>query len=115
MSYQQISIEDLYNLMKSDKKLMILDVRSEEEFEGTRIPGSYNIPLPMLTIEKMDNLMTEKGFSKKDPIYVTCAVGPRAVSACEIIENDFPNVYHLVGCVNAWVEEELPTESGEVN
>ena len=45
MSHKQISVEELLELTKSHKNLMILDVRSSEEFEEGRMPNAYNLPL----------------------------------------------------------------------
>ena len=112
MAYQHITIEEINDFINDNKKFMLLDVRSEEEVEEIRIPGSSCIPLPVLSVDKMKDLMTKKGFSMDDPIYVTCLVGPRAVTACEMLQEDFKEVYHVVGCLNSWIEEGYRTESG---
>lgn len=42
--FQDISVEELIELQK-DKQMVLIDVRSEKEFEDSTMPGSINIPL----------------------------------------------------------------------
>lgn len=112
MAHEQVSIEHLYDLIKSGKNPFILDVRSEEEFEKVRIESACNLPLAQVTPENVSNIMKEKGYNSLEPIFCLCAVGPRAISACEKLENTFDHIYHVVGCMNAWQEENFPVVKG---
>lgn len=112
MSHHQISATDLYRLTQSQKELIILDVRTPEEYKAARIPHSYNLPIDQVTVERVTSLLKERDQSVDTPIYITCASGPRAIRACEILEKNFKNVIHIVGCVNGWMHENLPVEKG---
>ena len=85
----------------SDKKAIVLDVRTPEEFENARIPNSKNIDFYnpqnfMLEIEKLD---------KDNNYYVYCRSGKRSYAACEIMkEFGFNNVFNLDGGFLKWVE-----------
>jgi tRNA 2-selenouridine synthase len=61
--FQDISIEELIELQK-DKKLTLIDVRSEKEFEDSTMPGSINIPL-FNNEERHEVGTLYKQFSKK--------------------------------------------------
>ena len=45
MSYKNISSNELKNLIKNNENILLIDVRSEEEFEEVNIEKSINIPL----------------------------------------------------------------------
>ena len=112
MPHRQITVDALHKKLQASEKGLILDVRTPEEFKQVRIPDSTNVPLPQLTVERVEEALKERGLTPDAAVYVTCATGPRAIAACEKIEAAFPNVYHIVGCVTAWVAGDFPTEQG---
>lgn len=114
MAYKPITVKELYNLIQTNNYGLIIDVRSAEEFKNIRIPNSINIPLPILSCDEVLRLLTLKKVSLNTPLYLTCAVGPRAIQACKLLEEKFENVYHLVGCLNAWVNTNFPTHTGKL-
>jgi rhodanese-related sulfurtransferase len=83
----------------SDEKAVILDVRTPEEFELSRIPNSKNIDFYnpqnfMQEIEKLD---------KDNNYYVYCRTGVRSANSCQLMsELGFKNVYNLVGGIVEW-------------
>ena len=85
----------------SEKNAIILDVRTPEEFELSRIPNSKNIDFYnsqsfMQEIEKLN---------KDNSYYVYCRSGKRSYAACEIMkEFGFNNVFNLDGGFLKWVE-----------
>ena len=87
-----------------DKKGTILDVRTLEEFEISRIPDSKNIDFYnpqnfMQEIEKLD---------KDNNYYIYCRTGVRSANSCQLMsELGFKNVYNLVGGIVEW--------NGEIN
>ena len=82
-----------------DKKGTILDVRTLEEFEISRIPDSKNIDFYnpqnfMQEIEKLD---------KNSSYYIYCRTGVRSANSCQLMsELGFKNVYNLVGGIVEW-------------
>jgi phage shock protein E len=70
------------------KGAIILDVRTEREFNSGHVKGSINIPL--------DKLHTNISKLKKDkPIITCCASGMRSVTAKNILKNKgFTEVYN---------------------
>ena len=43
-AYQQISMEEAMELMKTEENYIILDVRSQEEYDEKHIPGAVLVP-----------------------------------------------------------------------
>ena len=83
----------------TDKKGIILDVRTLEEFEISRIPNSKNIDFYnpqnfMLEIEKLD---------KDNNYYVYCRTGVRSANSCALMnELGFKNIFNLLGGIVEW-------------
>jgi rhodanese-related sulfurtransferase len=80
-------------LMKSDPGLLVLDVRSEGEFAGRRLPGAVNIPI---ADPKFDERL-RKGIEGKSSILVYCTGGYRSRQALGRIQKQGTQlpVYHL--------------------
>lgn len=72
----------------------IIDVRTNEEFQGGHIKGSINIPL--------QDLQSNFSKIKKDkPIITCCASGMRSASAKSILKsNGFTEVYNGGGWIS---------------
>ena len=70
-SYKTITAKEAYDMMDGD--VIILDVRTEAEYEDTHIKGAINIPLDKIdenTLHEVDELE-----SKEVIILVYCASG----------------------------------------
>jgi phage shock protein E len=65
-----------------DRKAVILDVRSKQEYDSGAIPGSKLIPLPELT----SRISEVKAWKK--PVITCCASGVRSSSAAGILRNN---------------------------
>lgn len=71
--------------------IILIDVRTAEEFATTKIEGAINIPLD----ELRENLSK---ISKDKPIVLYCGVGLRGYLASNILkQNGFNNVRNLIG------------------
>ena len=83
----------------TDKIGVIIDVRTLEEFEISRIPNSKNIDFYnpqnfMLEIEKLD---------KDNNYYIYCRTGVRSANSCALMkELGFKNTFNLVGGIVEW-------------
>lgn len=93
--YIRIKPEELDDFIKSKDELIIIDVRSENEFlyEG-RLEGAM-----LLDYEKPRVFLRElKKFDKNRPYLVYCAVDRLSQLACEqMVELGFSEVYDLIG------------------
>ena len=93
--------------MWSEDPPLILDVRSEKEWNKSRLPGAINIPLPELE-EKRSSLPRERA------IVAVCASGYRSAIASGLLERGgFQKVFNLRGGLGAWLEEGKKLNTGK--
>ena len=96
MNLQQ---EDWVSQLKSDTNAVILDVRTEEEWNDGIIPNAINIDIYkgqgfIYAVEELD---------KSKNYYVYCKAGGRSEQACNIMNQlGFENTYNLVGGMMQW-------------
>lgn len=106
----QISQQDLLkNLEKPNNNIVILDVRSEEEYNQGHVAGAINVSHNTVA----DNLAQLAQY-KDSTVVVYCRSGRRAGFAEDILVKDgFKNLLHLTGDMNGWVAEKLPVVTSE--
>lgn len=91
--------EDWIEQLEADSNAVILDVRTEDEYNDGIIASALNIdihqgPAFISAIEALD---------KSKNYYVYCRSGARSAKACEIMnELGFENAYNLLGGILAW-------------
>ena len=95
-----ISPEEAKKRLDSEKGIILLDVRTQEEYDGGHIKNSVLIPV--------DKLKEDAGSKLKDKeavIFVYCRSGNRSTTAANLlIELGYKNVYNLGG-INRWPYE----------
>lgn len=97
----EASIDEVDALMKKNKDLVVLDVRTKEEYTGDgHLPGAK-------LVDFLDNSFTKSveklGLDKNKPVVVYCAVGGRAKRAADkMIELGFKEIILPKGSFNAW-------------
>jgi rhodanese-related sulfurtransferase len=99
---KSISLTELKKLIQTGQKVLIIDVRSQEEYNSLHIPNAINS-----TIEQIEK--GELNF-KKDTIIVTACGkgGGRSESASRYIQNNYSqDVYFLEGGTFGWFDEAL--------
>ena len=91
-----INPDEAYNRMKEDKSIVLLDVRSPEEYREARIPGALLIPVHELRCRAEKELA-----DKSATIYIYCRSGIRAGNAAGILRSlGYQNVFNLGGIIN---------------
>jgi rhodanese-related sulfurtransferase len=97
----------LARMAQHQQDLVILDVRTPEEFAAGHVPGAVNIPHDQLAA-RLGELETAKS---KD-IVVYCRTGRRSSLALEILQaNGFKQLSHLEGDMVAWQAQNRPVET----
>ncbi|OGO82595.1 MAG: hypothetical protein A2Y18_07440 [Clostridiales bacterium GWD2_32_19] len=100
-----IKPEEAKKNLKNDSNIILLDVRTKEEYIVSHIPGSILIPVDNIKVE-----VEAKIRDKEDIVYVYCRSGNRSqTAATELVKMGYANVYDLGG-IQDWPYE---TESGE--
>jgi rhodanese-related sulfurtransferase len=90
----------------SQTNLVILDIRTPEEFKSFHIAGATNIDFHGSDFEQRINSL-----DKSKNYLVHCASGGRSTQSLKIFQkHDFQSVYHLDGGINAWKNAGLPVE-----
>jgi len=91
--------EDWVSQLEADTNAVILDVRTEEEWNDGIIPNAINIDIYkgqgfIYAVEELD---------KSKNYYVYCKAGGRSEQACNIMNQlGFENTYNLVGGMMQW-------------
>jgi hydroxyacylglutathione hydrolase len=89
---------------RQDPDLIVLDVRSDEEFANGAVPGARHIYLPHLA-ECLDDLDRSK------TITAYCDTGYRASIAASVLQkNGFQKLANVPGSWTAWQTARLPVE-----
>lgn len=95
--YEEITAEEAKERLESSDNILLLDVRTPEEYAGAHIPGSKSLPLDRLGsgISKIADKDTE--------IIVYCLSGARAASACSYLASQGYTNVSTMGGIRSWV------------
>jgi rhodanese-related sulfurtransferase len=88
--------------MKSNGDIVLVDVRTDLEVSRGVIPGARHIPLHLLParFEEIDRALA---------VVFYCQSGARSAQASAFLNGKgWPEVYNLVGGINAWVGKGMP-------
>jgi len=87
----QLSAGETHHMLTGDKEMLLLDVRSVEEYAISHIDGAYNIPAPDLRSRYRE-------LNPDAVISVICSTGRRSSLAASILkQHRFRNVYNVAG------------------
>jgi rhodanese-related sulfurtransferase len=96
--YRNISSDEAKKLI-DNKEVVVLDVRTPEEYQDGHIPNALLVPL-----QELENKLND--LDKTEPYLVVCRSGNRSTQASEILtSNSFTNIYNMTGGMNSWVYE----------
>lgn len=93
----------------ADRSLVVLDVRTPEEFAAGHVPGAINIPHTELAAR-----VAELEGSRDSDIVVYCRSGARSAIALGVLEKSgFRRLFHLQGDYTRWSGEKRPVVTAE--
>jgi rhodanese-related sulfurtransferase len=100
--YRTVTPLEAKTMIETRGDLLIVDVRSPEEFRGGSLPGARLIPFWDFTRGRFD-------LPKDKPILLICAVGGRSLACGQMLAaQGYREVYNLKGGLDAWVEQRVP-------
>jgi hydroxyacylglutathione hydrolase len=100
----QISVDDLSELLNSQKDMQVIDVRQPGEYNNGHVPSAVNAPLA-----RVDERAPE--FDPNRRTAVICAGGFRSSAATSILERlGFKNLLNVLGGTGAWIKAGYPVE-----
>ncbi|PKI17999.1 rhodanese-like domain-containing protein [Colwellia sp. 12G3] len=106
---EDISQSQLQQLMKNDSQVVVLDVRTVEEFEEGHIANAVNIPH-----KELEARLAELSGAKNTQVVIYCRSGRRAEVAKQVlVKNGFNQLDHLSGDFNEWTSNNLPISKGK--
>ncbi len=101
-NYGDVTVNEAWDLIQNEPELVILDVRTQTEYDDGHIEGAILIPVAELP-DRLDEL------SANDEILVYCRTGNRSGTAVAIMEeNGFSKIYHMNEGISTWISEGLP-------
>ena len=96
--YKNISSEEAKQLI-DNQEVVVLDVRTTEEYQEGHIPSAIWLPLQELETKFSD-------LDKDQAYLVVCRSGNRSAQASENLSNNqFNTVYNMTGGMNSWSYE----------
>jgi adenylyltransferase/sulfurtransferase len=100
-----ITVNDLKELLDSDKPIELIDVREPAEWEIVHIPGAKLIPKDeILRGDALASLPQDR------QIVMYCKTGVRSAETLAAVKNaGFKDAVHVFGGVTAWVREIDPS------
>jgi rhodanese-related sulfurtransferase len=94
---KNVTPDEAEKLINSRKDLVILDVRTADEYAAGHIKGAKNISF--LDDDFEQKLKDIEG----KPVLVHCASGARSAKAVkQMLGKEFPELYHMNGGMKAW-------------
>jgi glyoxylase-like metal-dependent hydrolase (beta-lactamase superfamily II)/rhodanese-related sulfurtransferase len=98
----QITVQELNSRLR-DRRLQVLDVRREGEWQAGHIEDADWYPL-----DRFKAALPE--IEQNAPVAVHCKSGYRSAIACSLLQRaGFNNVINVTGGFDAWQQAELPT------
>jgi rhodanese-related sulfurtransferase len=98
--------EELLEKMSSGANLLIVDVRSQAEYDRDHLPGAVHIPFYAIR-----SGLGEIGQAKNDPLVLYCEHGPRAsIAALTLSLSGYKSIYSLEGHMKGWRKSAFPIE-----
>lgn len=94
--YTKITPEEAKNIMDNEDNVIILDVRTQEEFDSGHIEGAILLPYDQIS-EKASEVLPDKN----QTILVYCRSGNRSKTASEtLISMEYTKVYDFGGIID---------------
>lgn len=101
-SFRTVTPLEAKALIETRKDLLLVDVRSPEEFQGGSLPGATLIPFWDFAKGRFD-------LPKDKPILLICAVGGRSLACGQLLASKgYREVYNLKGGLDFWAEQRVP-------
>ena len=96
VSYTKITAEEAKELMDTETDYIILDVRTEEEYNESHIPGALLLPNETIGTDEISELP-----DKDQLILIYCRSGNRSAQAAEkLVDLEYTNVYDFGGIID---------------
>lgn len=100
--YGDVTVSEANILIGDKMDLVILDVRTQAEYDDGHIAGAILIPNAELS-DRLDEL------DKEDEYLVYCRTGNRSSGSVQVLKDaGFSKVYHMDEGISVWISEGYP-------
>jgi phage shock protein E len=101
---KEVNSPEVNTMLQKDKKLVVLDVRTSDEFNAGHLKGAINIdirqPDALSKIDKLDH---------NAKYIVHCRTNHRSkVAVDHMVQSGFKNIYQMMDGFNGWSLNNLP-------
>ena len=97
-AFSVIEGEDTTAFLASHPDVLVLDVRTDPEWEGGHIPNARHI-----NVATLEDRVKELPSDKQQPIMCICAGGGRSAAACQILaDRGYTRLWNVRGGMNAY-------------
>lgn len=110
MTIKSITPQDLYRRMKLGHNVVLVDIRTQREYEKSHISGATMYPLEEFNAPALIHKVCVP-FPDLPTIYITDASGSKAPEACKLLADEgYEYIIMLEGGMRAWTAKQLPTK-----
>ncbi len=103
ISFGDVTVEEAKSLVESNVSLIIVDVRTREEYESGHIEGAILIP-----VSELEGRIIE--LSKEEELLIYCRTGNRSSNSVNILKaNGYTKIFHMNDGIIAWIQAGYPT------
>ncbi|MDR0879766.1 MAG: rhodanese-like domain-containing protein [Clostridioides sp.] len=96
MVFENINYDEFQAMIRCNPYVLLLDIRSREDYMECRYPGSINIPLPCL-LSRINTIASYKDCQ----VIVFCDYGHHSGTACQLLYSQgFTNLFNLQGGID---------------
>ena len=101
---KQVTSKEAANMLKSDKNLVVLDVRTAEEFKDGHIKGALNID-----IRQPDAFVKIDKLNRNAKYIVHCRTNHRSKIAVDhMVQSGFKTIIQIMDGFDGWSQNDLP-------
>ena len=107
----EITVDDLFDRVNSNRPPLLIDIRSAEDFNGTGYSKYGHIPnARSIDILELDSKLVDLQSFKNKEIVTMCPGGGLSLAAVEMLnEAGFTDVKSLKGGIGLWHKKGYPT------
>ncbi len=97
---KEITAKELRDKLLSGEKILMIDVRSKDEYINMYIENSFLMELPLFNQTDLEQKCRDIDNLKK--VVFICKSGFRSRNAINLLENFPYEAYNLIGGISAW-------------
>ncbi len=91
----KITAQEAKTMLDSDSSIILVDVRTQEEYDQIHIPGAIVLPVDDITF-RADNILPDKNAT----YIIYCNSGNRSATASQaLVDLGYKNVYDMGGII----------------